>query len=215
MCRTFWHGWKSEIWWNMIKGSLLGDYQMENLGTLGSCATMYLVHTSYIYIYRFYRAFWGILREQIVRVPLPTFSLGDYHERLDPTPYHFFRDAPKTIQPFIPFWGEQTFKFTVTFRVFPVVFFFFSGCASKTPTPLKRGQRCDCFNHHLRKLKSRTSGITSGWMYKGKPVNLPSFWGKWIVGFYLGFIANPVFFVVCCFRCKRNCQFLHLPNLWK
>lgn len=165
MCRTFWHGWKSEIWWNMIKGSLFGDYQMDNFGTLGStlklCHHVPSTYRLYIY-YRFYRAFWGILREQLVRVLLPTFSLGGHHERLYPTPYHFFVMLQQKLQPFIPFWGEHVCFFTVNFFVF---FCFFSlRFASKTPTPWKPGQRCDCFNHHLRRLKSRTSGITSGWM---------------------------------------------------
>ena len=140
MCRTFWHGWKWEIWWNMIKGSLLGDYQMENLGTLGS--TLKLCHhvPSTYRLYRLYRAFWGILREQLVRVLLPTCSLGDYLERLYPTPYHFFRDAPtKITTPKIPFWGEHVCFFTVNFCVFSR--FFFQGLLQKTPTPWKNQAR--------------------------------------------------------------------------
>ena len=97
---------------------------------------MYLVHTGYIYIYyRFYRAFWGILREQLVRVLLPTFSLGDYHERLYPTPYHFFVMLQQKLQPFIPFWGEHVCFFTVNFFVF-FCCFFFTVCF-KNSNPLK------------------------------------------------------------------------------
>ena len=138
MCRTFWHGWKWEILWNMIKGSLLGDYQMENVCTLGSTLKLYHHVPSTYRLYRFYRAFWGILREQLVRVLLPTCSLGDYHERLHPTSYFLPWCSNKNYNPFIPFWGEQTFKFTVTFCVFSR---FFSGFASKNSNPLENQAR--------------------------------------------------------------------------
>lgn len=122
----------------MIKGSLFGDYQMDNFGTLGStlklCHHVPSTYRLYIY-YRFYTAFWGILREQLVRVLLPTFSLGDYHERLYPTPYHFFVMLQQKLQPFIPFWGEHVCFFTVNFSVF-FCFFFFTVCF-KNSNPLK------------------------------------------------------------------------------
>ena len=186
----------------MIKGSLFGDYQMEIFGTLGSTLKLchHLPSTYWLYIYiwrereRFYRVFRGILREQLVRVLLPTCSLGDYHERRHPTPYHFFVMLQKQYNPSSHF-GENMFAFSLWISVFFPVFFV--TVCFKNSNPLKKpGQRCDCFNHHLLKLFLAEPQVSHLVECKGKSFNLPSFWGE-VTRWFLPWIhRKPCLFFV-------------------
>ena len=93
----------------------------------------------------------------------------------------------KKIQPFIPFWGEHVCFFTVNFFVFPV--YFFRVCF-KNSNPWKPGRDgCD-FNHHLLKLFLAEPQVSHLVECKGKSLNLPSFWGKWIVRVFLPWIYH-------------------------
>lgn len=166
MCRTFWHGWKSEIWWNMIKGSLFGDYQMDNFGTLGStlklCHHVPSTYRLYIYIIDSIGPSGEYLGNNLLGCSYPHFPLETIMKDFIPRLIIFSWCSNKNYNPSSHF-GENMFVFSLWISLFFSVFFSLR-FASKTPTPWKPGQRCDCFNHHLRRLKSRTSGITSGWM---------------------------------------------------
>lgn len=138
-------------------------------------------------LYRLYRAFWGILREQIVRVLLPTFSLGDYHERLHPTSYFSSAMLQKitTLHPILGRTCSSSLWMSLFFRV--------------------------CFILQPLKTKGCVSLLFFQiWLNaKGNLLTCHLFGASEAFGFYLGFIANPVF--VCLFYCFPVQEELSVP----